>query len=169
MKNSATVFTSKLKTTNEFRRRWFAWVCSCLVSRMIGSIRYRSVLIVYWSVLITLDRLIYVWLASHSPSMCGRGQHHQCKKRPLRQGQCESDAASMTFKGSKQKECIPVGCVPPAAAAISPATHAPSRPHTSPLPRMPPQPCMPPCHAHSPAMHSPCHTCRLLICTHADE
>ena len=67
---------------NEFRRSWFTWVCSCLISRMIGSIRYRSVLIVYWSVLITLDRLIYVWLASHSPSMCGLGQHHQYKKLP---------------------------------------------------------------------------------------
>ena len=38
-----------------------------------------------------------------------------------------------------EQECIPVGCVPPAAVAVSPAKHVP--PH--PLPRTPP-PCTPP-------------------------
>ena len=45
-----------------------------------------------------------------------------------------------------KQECIPVGCVPPTAVAVSPATHH------APLSRIPPAthaplPCMPPCHA----------------------
>ena len=56
-----------------------------------------------------------------------------------------------------QQECIPVGCVLPAAIAIFPAMHTP-------LPCMP-QPCMPPaihaplCQACPPAKHAPCHAC----------
>ena len=52
-----------------------------------------------------------------------------------------------------KKECIPVGCVPPAAMVISPATH------TSPLPCMPPaMHAAPPTMQTPPAMHaSPCH------------
>ena len=59
-----------------------------------------------------------------------------------------------------QPECIPVGCVPPAAIAFFPATHAPlprmSPHHTCPLPPpcMSTQPCTSPL-----AMHAPCHTC----------
>ena len=59
---------------------------------------------------------------------------------------------------SMQQECIPVGCVPSAAVAISPATYAWPLPCMPPLPYMPPAipaPCgthplprMPPCHAH---------------------
>ena len=45
-----------------------------------------------------------------------------------------------------QQECIPVGCVPPAAVAVSPATHAPTR-HTT-LPYTPSA-------THAPVMHSP--------------
>ena len=33
-----------------------------------------------------------------------------------------------------KQECIPIGCIPPIAVAVSPATHAP------------PPPCTPPCH-----------------------
>ena len=56
-----------------------------------------------------------------------------------------------------KQECIPVGCVPSAAMAVSPAMHAPH--HACPLPCMPhlpctPPPCMPPF-----ATHAPCHTC----------
>ena len=65
-----------------------------------------------------------------------------------------------------KEECIPVGCVSPAAVDVShapmpcmPPCHAhPSR-HAHPLP------CTPLCHAcppatHAPhAMHAPCHTC----------
>ena len=47
-----------------------------------------------------------------------------------------------------KQECIPVGCVPPAAVAVSPAMYAPCHAcppcHTCPL-----------CHAHLPAMHVP--------------
>ena len=43
---------------------------------------------------------------------------------------------------TQRQECIPVGCVPPAAIAIFPATHTP-------------------CHTCSPAMHAPHHTCPL--------
>ena len=74
-----------------------------------------------------------------------------------------------------KQECIPVGCVPSAAVAVSPAMHAPmscmtpSTPAThspchAPATHSPchghpsamhiPLPCMPPCHAHP----SPCHT-----------
>ena len=38
-----------------------------------------------------------------------------------------------------KQECIPVGCVPPAAVAVSPAPHA-----SHPPPCMPPLPLMPP-------------------------
>ena len=65
-----------------------------------------------------------------------------------------------------QQECIPVGCVPSAAVAVSPATHyhsppappcpLPRRPPAThaplphiPLPCMPPRHTCPPCHAHS--------------------
>ena len=51
----------------------------------------------------------------------------------------------------KEQECIPVGCVPPAAIAVSPATHAPCHacsPATYSPPTMhAPLPCMSPCHA----------------------
>ena len=62
-----------------------------------------------------------------------------------------------------KQECIPVGCVPPAAMAVYPATHIPlpcSPPAIhAPLPRM--SSAM---HAllamHAPsAMHAPCHAC----------
>ena len=43
------------------------------------------------------------------------------------------------------QECIPVGCVPSAAVAVSPATHAPL-------------PCM------SPLPYPPCHTCPCHVC-----
>ena len=47
-----------------------------------------------------------------------------------------------------KQECIPVGCVPPTAVAVSPATHhAPPITHTS--RHAHPLPCMPP------AMHTP--------------
>ena len=69
-----------------------------------------------------------------------------------------------------KQECIPVGCVPSAAVAVSPAMHAPMPCMTpSPLPHIPPathSPCHAPCHAfplpwtplchaHTPAMHAP--------------
>ena len=76
-------------------------------------------------------------------------------------------------KNQKNQECIPVGCVPSAAVAVSPATYAPLPPamHTSlchgcpllpcmlPSPCMPPPlPCMPPlCHAHPPLPCMPPH------------
>ena len=47
----------------------------------------------------------------------------------------------------QRQECIPVGCVPPAAVAVSPAMHAP--PHTNPLAM----------HTCPPAMHTPNHAC----------
>ena len=50
-----------------------------------------------------------------------------------------------------KQECIQVGCVPQAAAAISPAMHACPLPHMSPC-----HACPPVMHA-SPAMHAPCH------------
>ena len=57
------------------------------------------------------------------------------------------------------QECIPVGCVPSAAVAISPAMHAPC--YTCPLPHITlPLPCTlpPPCMAPTPfhACHPPC-------------
>ena len=54
---------------------------------------------------------------------------------------------------SVKKECIPVGCVPPAhwAYLVVSAMHAPPAMHAYP-------PCTPPCHACPPATHaSPCH------------
>ena len=59
------------------------------------------------------------------------------------------------------QECIPVGCVPSSAVAVSLAMHAPPL-----LPHMPPPPpCMPPTtmhaphhHACPPAMHTRCYT-----------
>ena len=46
-----------------------------------------------------------------------------------------------------KQECIPVGCVPSTAVAISPSMHAPLLPH------------IPPPHTHTPAMQAPpCHT-----------
>ena len=86
-----------------------------------------------------------------------------------------------------QQECIPVGCVPSTAVAISPATHTPYHAplHTHHLPCTPPamhtpchaclpathvsQPHMPPCHACLPTTHaplpcmSPCHKCLTAI------
>ena len=74
------------------------------------------------------------------------------------------------------QECIPVGCVPSAAVAISPATHTPPAMHAPchacPLPHMPPYHTHPPvmhalCHTHLPTMHAPlphtppCHACPL--------
>ena len=65
---------------------------------------------------------------------------------------------------SKEQECIPVGCVPPAAMAVSPATHVPCH-ACLPAKHVPPAMhapllCTPPCHtppyhAHPPAMHAP--------------
>ena len=65
------------------------------------------------------------------------------------------------FKKKCKQECIPVGCIPPAAVAISPAMHGPTR-HT---PTMHAPPCTPltmhaPHHAYPlphmpPAMHTP--------------
>ena len=52
-----------------------------------------------------------------------------------------------------EQENIPVGCVPSAAVAVSPAMHAPY--HAHPLPHMYPLPCMPPSHACPPVMHAP--------------
>ena len=62
-----------------------------------------------------------------------------------------------------KRECIPVGCVPPTAMAVSPAMHAPyhARHHPTmhaPLPCMPPAIHAPPCHACPPAMYPSCHT-----------
>ena len=45
-----------------------------------------------------------------------------------------------------KQECIPVGYVPSAAVAVTPATQAPC--HAHPPPHMPP-----------PTMHAPCHAC----------
>ena len=70
-----------------------------------------------------------------------------------------------------EQECIPVGCIPLAAMAVSNAMLAPpscmppatraslqcTPPAMHALPPHMPLPHMPPCHAHSPAMHSPCH------------
>ena len=71
-----------------------------------------------------------------------------------------------------KQECIPVGCVPSAAMAVSPATHAPCHAHpptihtphlACPLPHMPPYhtfplPCMPPAMDNPlPCMPPPCH------------
>ena len=56
-----------------------------------------------------------------------------------------------------KQECIPVGCVPSTAVAVSPAMHTPS--HAPTLPHMPPPPATHatpcphhahPCHAHPP-------------------
>ena len=56
-----------------------------------------------------------------------------------------------------KQECIPVGCVPSAAVAVSPATHTPC--YACPSATPPPMPHMRPCHAHplphTPAMHVP--------------
>ena len=73
------------------------------------------------------------------------------------------------IKTSHKQECIPVGCVPPTAVAISPAMHAPPHCHchTCP-PAMHTSPAMPapfamhtPCHAHPPSptcpLHHACH------------
>ena len=46
---------------------------------------------------------------------------------------------------TEKQECIPVGCVPSAAVAVSPAMHAPR--HVTPH------------HACTPATHTPCHAC----------
>ena len=70
----------------------------------------------------------------------------------------------------KKKECIPVGCVPPAhwpylilSHACPPTTmHTPLQPHTPPQCMPPLQPCMPPATMHTPYNHAcpPCsHTC----------
>ena len=61
-----------------------------------------------------------------------------------------------------KQECIPIGCIPPVAVAVSPATHAPPRP-----------PCTPPCHTcpllcMRPVMHAPLpHHAHSLPCMHA--
>ena len=57
-----------------------------------------------------------------------------------------------------RQECIPVGCVPSAAVAVSPATHAPLPPRT-PLRHACSLPCMPPCHVHPLPCMPPCHAC----------
>ena len=71
-----------------------------------------------------------------------------------------------------KQECIPVGCIPSTAVAVSPATHAslchacPC--HVHPLPCMPPLPCMLPL-SHMPhfAMHTQLHhMCPPLFHTH---
>ena len=56
-----------------------------------------------------------------------------------------------------EEECIPVGCVPSAAVAVSPVTHAPPPTHhTHPLPHMPPpHHACPLCHAHLPLPQMP--------------
>ena len=59
-----------------------------------------------------------------------------------------------------KQECIPVGCVPSAAVAVSPATHAPPPPRHACSPTTRPMhtllPCMPPYHARHPATpHAP--------------
>ena len=57
------------------------------------------------------------------------------------------------IRKQKQQECIPVGCVPPAAIDVFPATYAPHATH-APLPHMPHcHACS--CHTHLPAMHAP--------------
>ena len=59
-----------------------------------------------------------------------------------------------------KQECIPVGCVPPAAIAVFPNTHQ-TTPHP-PTPYTPPSPttCMPPAMHAPPPLHIPsCHTC----------
>ena len=65
----------------------------------------------------------------------------------------------LTFKigtPPERQECIPVGCVPPAVVAVSPATHAPLPCTPSPPPPcMPPFPCMPLCYTRPAAMHVP--------------
>ena len=70
-------------------------------------------------------------------------------------------SAGLKVDSSLQQECTPVGCVTSTAAAVSPATHAPSPPpamHTPPAMHIPP-PCMPPCHAHPPLPHMPPSPC----------
>ena len=70
----------------------------------------------------------------------------------------------MLYFRSKQ-ECIPVGCIPSAAVAVSPAMYAP--PHMPPAMHAtcyacsPCHACSPPAHA-PPATHAPCHACPLL-------
>ena len=53
-----------------------------------------------------------------------------------------------------KQECIPVGCVPFAAVAISPATKCPPAMHAPCYP-CPPHHTCPHCHARPPAMHAP--------------
>ena len=71
---------------------------------------------------------------------------------------CRSNILHIWHWNHHKQECIPVGCVPPAAIAIflphlPPATHTPAM-HI-PLPCTPPATHAPPCHAHPPAMHIP--------------
>ena len=66
-----------------------------------------------------------------------------------------------------KQECIPVGCVLPAAVAISPATHTPLCHACPPSPCMPPSPNMPPFTMHAPlTMNSPFTTHAPLCHTH---
>ena len=53
-----------------------------------------------------------------------------------------------------QQECIPVGCVPSAAVAVSPAMHAPCYAQP-PLPCTPLLPCTPPHHTCPPSSNMP--------------
>ena len=56
-----------------------------------------------------------------------------------------------------KQECIPVGYVPSAAVAVTPAMQAPC--HAHPPPHMPPPTMHAPCHACPPALHTP-HPCQ---------
>ena len=63
-------------------------------------------------------------------------------------------------KHSNKQECIPVGCVPSAAVAVSPATHASTGHTCHPLPHMPPT-THAPYHTCPPPHMPPCHACTL--------
>ena len=74
------------------------------------------------------------------------------------------------LKTYNKQECIPEGCVPSAAVAVSPTMHVPPPcpPTTHTCCHTYPPLCMPLCHAHPPppphTMHAPHHTCLHLPC-----
>ena len=74
---------------------------------------------------------------------------------PLRAGQLQSTTYFSPVKVLEEQECIPVGCVPPAAVAVGGVStrHPPLGPGTPPGPCTPPEPCTSRDHAPPGTMH----------------
>ena len=105
---------------------WNMWIRECLLTLSFYCFKMCS--------------LIFVKLLSNESDLWNQTWINSTNRAKS----CNSN--SKMPNNTKQQECIPVGCVPPAAIAIFPTTHAPHH-------------ARPPHNTYPPATHAPCHAC----------